>query len=313
MADKTNWPLILAIGAIVYFISTGAIDLGGILGGETTDGGITAEPWIPDHLTEDTTVTMVAVNKFKPTTAVTGGGALVYKDGANGALKRHGNVSMDSGTFTATPGDDYIAYFGFNDESGAYYTQKMAGTVGDRGTLDLEGKLVQIDTAITMTWKDKYGTVTTALAIGSDETYNAKIYLQVASDKGFGNSYTGQQNTICFVGNSTSTGYSSIKLHNADPAPTPNSVQKTYITNGTRSAWCWYFPVLEDLDTFEETVEINALGNPTSTDTIEVVVEDVGLTLNEDTGAEIIGTQDEDLNDLGSTVGDDEDLSIGVT
>ena len=307
--DNFGWYVAIIVG-LIAFTPLGA-SLGINLGAATPATGTTTTTItggggpVIDHITEDTTLTFVAVNKFLPTTKITADeGVKVFFENGEG-LFDEGNKSLVSGTATATPKDKYKLYFGNNDESGAVYTQKIEGVVPDKGTLKLQGALVTIDEGVSMSWKDKYGSVGSTLTIGSDETYQAKIYLQVGADKGYGNKYTGGTNVMCFVGNrSTSPGYSSIKLSGAETAALPNSIANN-ITKGS-ATWCYQFPIMEDNAIYENTVEITSTGDITAGDNgnITIFIEDVGMTLNADTGEEIIGVQDEDGNVLGTTRAD---------
>jgi len=266
--------------------------------GTTTDG----KPLV-DHITEDVTVTLSAVNAYQTGTKITTEYAKVYNNGFDEGL-----VSTNAGTFEADVNDKIRLYFFEN--SSTYYTQKKEITIKDEGQAKYQGDAMQIDTSPTLTFYNDDGDSNTAQSIGADTVKTVEIKYAATSKRAFGNpqcSSVGgvQEMTICFHYNTSA--YTSVEMKDASGNKASSSAvpNKLAAYGNTSFGWsCYKAAGIKNSGEQRYKVDLTS-GTPdplgSQGNYVSVYYEDCDFDIDADNSAEIWGFEDEDNNDLGST------------
>lgn len=292
--DTTTRNLLILIAVLVAFPGI-TKNFGGLFGAQTADGIGTRDGILIDHITEDTTITFRAVNKYQTPTAITNEFVLLFKDGFDAGL-----ISVEGGTVTATPNDVLTLYWFEN--SSTYYTDKEIITVPDRGTFDLQGQAKQFDTSMTLTFFDEDDTSNTAQVLGADDEAIMAIKYKASSKRAFGNpGCPGAKVAICFEYNTSV--YDAVEIM-VGGVPQPTIATPTTLSNFGNASFafsCYAGDGVENTQSKKYTVRVDT-GNrdPGTTDDIAVYYEDCDFDRNANTGAEIYGFVDESNNDLGT-------------
>lgn len=300
MADGINkWLPWIIIGLVVWQIyggqqATPQATLGGNTASSGTGLAIT-------HVTEDTTFTLSGVNKYAIGTKITTEHARVYVSNTNG-MTDQGYVSLNSGTFTATPVNDAVRIY-FYENSSTYYTERVdVAQVPDAGTVRKEGKGVTYSTAATFTYYNDDDTPNTAQAISNSQVKTLAIKYEAENDKAIGNPYAPADKNFVYVClDINTTAWSTVKMPELTMVDgVPNTIA---ILNSSSFSWaCYKGARVEDGTSQKYKVEVtaqnkdNGVGNQ-----ITYCIEDQDYTINSITGDEIYGAVDNTLTGLGMT------------
>lgn len=297
MADnKWVW---VALGLFLLW-NMGYLNLGNAPAQATTTSTTVASGGglLIDHVTEDTTVTLTGVDAFALGTSISAEFARVFISNNDIAQATdQGQVSMSSGTYTATPNDLVTHYY--YENSSTYYTVKESFSIPDKGTVRKQGLAYNMDTAPTLQFYNSDGdSANTAQTISSGQTKTLKIRYTPSNDNCVGNPKApaeGNYVAHCFEYNDTEfkapklVGQSSISL----PSTFPKNASTEY------STVCYKGDSVCDNVEKEYSLEVTAQNKDPTADMVWWI-EDQDYDINAQTRAEIYGFVDEDQNDLGA-------------
>lgn len=211
--------------------------------------------------------------------------------------------TADDGSTTVPVNVDYIVYGGWNAGAGTtYYTQKLTGNTNCRDPLQLNPELAAIDTTVTFVVLNDDGTVNpgTALSIDASETLAIEINVKTTAKEFYGNPELGKCNIALIEYNRTA--YTSFDLTGdsvgaSTSAPTTHTVAST--TNTTKA---WFVGPIDRVGVdFTLDIEAGTVDPGADAADFGLFIYDCTYDLDADTNAEIIGVEDEDDNDLGTT------------
>jgi len=305
---KTNtmvWVLLIIAGLLLW--RGGIFD--GLLSGKEPTSSTSPAYTGPDHYTEDTTVTLSSWDLYAMGTEP-GVGHLV--------LKRDGERNVDyaeDGTFTATPGDQYMILLGNVTTGGSYAPFLASGIVPDKGTFTIAHGLPAYDTSIAFTYWNENAQVNTAQAMDADSSYTIPIRFQASDNQIYGNPQCKKDNLLCIEGNSTVFSDFELSGETTDGAPTVFNPLKT-----NNIVKCYHWDKIADNGKYEGNVVVKTASTaPSATNDINITIFDAAIDYDADTLELIAGTtgsivkgqyntltpicsyEDEDNNDIGDT------------
>ncbi len=222
-------------------------------------------------------------------------------DGVRDALEDIGDVA-DDGSTTVGVNVDYWVYGGWNAGSGgSYYVQKLSGNTNCRDPLQLNVELAAQDASVSHVVTNDDGTLNSGAALSLDDEEQTTIDVKVwtTAKEYYGNPELGSCNIAVIEYNST--GYDEITLSGAPIggiAPTPGSHSLVSVANTTKS---YYFAPLDmNKQEFRVHIDVGTV-SPDALGGFGISIYDCDIDLDADTNEEIIGVEDEDNNELGST------------
>jgi len=213
-----------------------------------------------------------------------------------------GAKSLNSGTVSTKPNDQYILYYFFNDTvpSVNYYVSVERYTAPIQDATDNKvGEGCAIDTTLISSIRDSSGRTQSSTAYAQSVTANqvidVSIRLKVDYDKCYGMPNIEKQNAICFA-------YPSAAFTKVETTTGTTNIPTSVSNNVTGKAIsCYNMPVLIDGQDIELPIVLTASSTePTIAHNITVYAEDIAFDLNQNTLAEIYDYNDESGNSLGA-------------
>lgn len=246
----------------------------------------------------DATVTFTGKNMFEAGTSLKTENVRILK--LNGDDKNLGHKSLDSGTLTVTPGENYKFYFFMNDTapSSNYYVNLIDYVGKPQENDDVVGEGCAIDSSLTFTsYNSGYQTQsgsTNAQSVTTSEDITVSIRVASSMDTCYGMPDASKENAVCFTYNTAA--FSKVET-TTNSVSTPSSLANL----SSIGIACYEMPKLKDGSVAEMNIHLlSGSTEPTTEHNISVYAEDVNLDLDANTLDEILGYNDEDGNNLGS-------------
>lgn len=223
------------------------------------------------------------------------------KDGIFQATEDKGDIA-DDGSTTVPAKMDFLVLGGWNaGTGGTYYVTKVIGNTDCEDPIYVSPELALVDT--TVSWvvlNDDFSTQTgTALTLDGGETTAITVRVSTTLNSYYGNPELGKCNVLVLEFNRTA--YDPFVLEGAiigDSATTPATHTVASTTNTTQA---WFFDGITSTPQ-EFIIHIDAQDpDPTGNGGIGLYVYDCDYDLDAKTNALIIGVEDENDNDLGSS------------
>jgi len=241
---------------------------------------------------------------FKQGTALTAEWVRILQKNGDG-IEDLQYTSLDSGTQSTEPHQDYLLYYGEN--SSTYYTAKETYNAPAQDATDnKKAKLCTIDTSPTLTSFDEFGRPqapgTNVQSLSVDDQKNLKVRVKVSADECYGNPNAPGDNAICFR-------YNSSKYDKVETTTGTQDIPYIVANKNASAGYslsCYKLPKMIDTEEVDLTLNIEVASTYTAasgdnTSSISFCVDDIGFDLNADDLTEIWDFQDEDNNELGVT------------
>lgn len=320
--SENGW-ILWVVGAVLVASAMGWISF------SASPTGTSDKPVVVEGLNVDsTTLHISASDMFSPTTVLNGAKHALYVK-SDGPYVSRGNIT-NGGTASVGPTQAVKVYFArdteFTSSDGTaasfYYVKPLVvppydpATEATRdykrntGNIDLSAELVKAGN-LSFTYYNDDGDSNTAQAMGANDLATVSIKLEAANKAGWGNPLVSQcsgKNVIAFEYNSTV-----LKRPQPDGLSTvacPKSITDVIsgnVVNDTMA--CFSLPIMKDnvggrKDVMEISIDLESKDTQpvSANESIGVYTEDCDMDINQDTGAEIFGVEDEDQNDIGSAL-----------